>query len=149
MSYKAWILVSTIFLLPFCSCQPSADSARVIEVTDGDTIMIAGGQYVRYIGIDAPELYPVPEAFGMEAWLANRTLVEGETVRLERDTSDTDRYGRHLRYVYVGDVFVNAELVRLGLARAVAYPPDTRHQEYLEELEAKARSASQGIWAEQ
>ena len=61
-----------------------------------DTI-IAGGHYVRYIGIDAPELYPEPEAYGREAWLANRRLVEGKTVRLERDISDTDRYGRLLR----------------------------------------------------
>jgi endonuclease YncB( thermonuclease family) len=49
--------------------------------------------------------------------------------------------------VYAGEVFINAELVRMGLARAVAYPTDTRHQEYLEALEAKARSASRGIWA--
>jgi micrococcal nuclease len=148
VSYKVWILVSTIFLLLFGSCQPSADSAMVTEVTDGDTIMIAVGHYVRYIGIDAPELYPEPEAYGREAWLANRRLVEGKTVRLERDISDTDRYGRQLRYVYVGDVFVNAELVRLGLARAGAYPPDTRHQEHLEALEAEARSAGRGVWNE-
>jgi micrococcal nuclease len=148
VNYKAWILVSAISLLTLCGCQPSADSARVIEVTDGDTIMIAGGHYVRYVGIDAPELYPAPEAYGREAWLANRTLVEGKTVRLERDISDTDRYGRQLRYVYVGEVFVNAELVRMGLARAVTYPPETRHQEYLEALEAEARSAGRGMWHE-
>jgi micrococcal nuclease len=148
VSYKACILASAIFLSLFCGCQPSADSAKVIEVTDGDTIIIAGGHYVRYIGIDAPELYPEPEAYGREAWLANRTLIEGRTVHLERDTSDTDRYGRQLRYVYVDDVFVNAELVRLGLARAVAYPPDTRYQEYLEELEVEAKAASRGIWNE-
>jgi micrococcal nuclease len=146
VSYKACILASVIFLLLFCSCQPSADSAKVIEVTDGDTIIIAGGHYVRYIGIDAPELYPEPEAYGREAWLANRKLVEGRTVRLERDTSDTDRYGRQLRYVYVNDTFINAELVRRGLARAISYPPDTRYQEYLEELEAEAKSAGLGIW---
>jgi micrococcal nuclease len=146
LSYKIWLLLLIVSVLPFCGCQPPTDNARVIEVIDGDTIVITGGHHVRYIGIDAPELYPEPEALGSEAWLANRVLVEGKTVRLERDTSDTDRYGRLLRYVYVDDVFVNAEMVRLGLARAITYPPDTRHQQYLEELEAEAIAASRGMW---
>jgi len=83
----------------------------------------------------------------MEAWQANYKLVEGKEVRLERDISETDRYGRLLRYVYVDDVLVNAELVRQGLAQAKAYPPDTRYQGYLEEMEAEAREAGRGIWA--
>jgi micrococcal nuclease len=149
LSYKVWLLLLTILILPFYGCQPPTNSAKVIEVIDGDTIVITGGHHVRYIGIDAPELHPELEALGSEAWLANRALVEGRTVRLERDISDTDRYGRLLRYVYVDDVFVNAELVRLGLARAIAYPPDTRHQDYLEQMESEARSAGLGIWAKQ
>jgi micrococcal nuclease len=83
----------------------------------------------------------------LEAWQANRELVEGEEVRLERDVSETDRYGRLLRYVYVDDVFVNAELVRQGLAEVKSYPPDTKYQDYFEELEALARNADLGIWA--
>jgi len=74
--------------------------------------------------------------------------VEGEDVWLERDISETDIYGRLLRYVYVDDIFVNAELVRQGLAWAEAYEPDTRYQAYLEELEAEARQAGIGIWQE-
>ncbi|NIM05287.1 MAG: hypothetical protein GTN65_06650, partial [Armatimonadetes bacterium] len=65
---------------------------------------------------------------GAEAWQANRELVEGKEVRLERDVSETDRYGRLLRYVYVDDVLVNAELVKKGLAEVRSYPPDTRYQ---------------------
>jgi micrococcal nuclease len=84
-------------------------------MTDGNTTTIGDGHYMRYIGIDAPELYPEPEAYGREAWLANRTLVENRPVHLEQDISDTDRYGRQLRYVYVGDIFVNAELIRRGI----------------------------------
>ena len=102
---------------------------------------------MRYIGIDTPEIHPELEAFGVEAWQANRKLVEGKEVRLERDVSETDKYGRLLRYVYVGDIFVNAELVRLGLARAKAYPPDTKYQDYLEEMETEAREAGRGMWA--
>jgi len=102
---------------------------------------------VRYIGIDTPEIYPQLKAFGSEAWQANRRLVEGKEVRLERDVSETDKYGRLLRYVYVDDVFVNAELVKQGLARAKAYPPDTEYQDYLEQMETEAREAGRGMWA--
>ena len=130
-----------------CSCQSPADTEKVTQVIDGDTIVIASGSHVRYIGIDTPEVYPKREAFGIEAWLANRELVEGKRVRLEQDVSDTDRYGRLLRYVYIGDIFVNAELVRRGLAYAQAYPPDTKYQRLLEELEMEARLAGRGIWA--
>ena len=101
---------------------------------------------MRYIGIDTPEVHPDLEAFGTEAWQANRELVEGKVVRLEQDVSQTDKYGRLLRYVRVDDILVNAELVRLGLARAQAYPPDTKYQDYLEQMELEAREASRGIW---
>ncbi len=102
---------------------------------------------MRYIGINAPEIHPDLEAFGIEAREANRKLVEGKEVRLERDVSETDKYGRLLRYVYVDDIFVNAELVRQGLARSNAYPPDTKYQDYLEQMQAEAREASRGMWA--
>jgi len=133
--------------LPLCGCISPPDTARVTQVIDGDTITIEGGYRVRYIGIDAPEVYPQVKAYGIEAWQANRKLVEGKEVRLERDVSETDRYGRLLRYVYVDDIFVNAELVRQGLARAKAYPPDTRYQDYLEQMETEAREAGRGMWA--
>ncbi len=102
---------------------------------------------MRYIGINTPEIYPQLEAFGIEARQANRRLIEDKEVRLERDVSETDKYGRLLRYVYVDDVFVNAELVKKGLAWAKAYPPDTKYQDYLEKMEAEAREAGRGIWA--
>jgi endonuclease YncB( thermonuclease family) len=125
----------------------------VTRVIDGDTIEvnIAGTTYkVRYIGIDTPELDDKrPEfcALAQEATRYNRQLVEGKTVRLEKDITETDQYGRLLHYVYVDDTFVNAELVRQGLAWAISYPPDTKYQGYLEELEAEARQAGRGIWA--
>ncbi len=67
------------------------------QVIDGDTIVIEGGHHVRYIGIDASER---DEPLYREAKEANGALVKGKTVRLERDVSDRDRYGRLLRYVY-------------------------------------------------
>ncbi len=128
-------------------CRPATDTVLVIDVIDGDTITIEGGQRVRYIGIDTPETGPPAEPFAIEAWQANRALVEGRRVRLERDVSEVDRYGRLLRYVYVDGIFVNEELVSRGLARAKAYPPDTRHQDQLKRAEAAARGAGLGIWA--
>ncbi|MFC1943064.1 thermonuclease family protein [Chloroflexota bacterium] len=114
---------------------------------DGDTITIEGGYRVRYIGIDAPEIQPQAEPFGSEAWQANQRLIEGKEVRLERDVSETDKYGRLLRYVWVDDILVEAELVRQGLALAKAYPPDTKYQDYLEQMQAEAREAGRGMWA--
>jgi micrococcal nuclease len=148
MNYRAWLLAIILLLLPLSGCQSPPDTARVTRVIDGDTIIITGGSRVRYIGIDTPEVYPKLEAFGIEARQANRDLVEGKTVRLERDVSDTDRYGRLLRYVYVDSIFINAELVRRGLARVKAYPPDTKYHDYLEELETEARQAGRGMWAQ-
>jgi len=123
-------------------------------VIDGDTIEvnIDGTIYrVRYIGIDAPELdddRPEFRALAQEATRLNRQLVGGETVRLEKDISETDRYGRLLRYVYVDDIFVNAELVRQGLAWAKTYEPDIKYQGILDQAEAEASQARAGIWQE-
>ena len=136
-----------ILLLSQYGCNASPDTVQVIEVIDGDTITIEGGYQVRYIGIDTPEIYPRLETYGIEAWLANRKLIEGKRVRLEKDVSETDKYGRLLRYVYVDDMLVNAELVRLGLAKAKAYPPDIKNQEYLELMEVEAKENGRGMWA--
>ncbi len=148
MTKRIWLLAIIFSLLvPLFGCGSPPDTARVIEVIDGDTMIIAGGYRVRYIGIDAPEVHPDLEAFGIEAWQANRKLVEGKEVRLERDVSEKDKYGRLLRYVWVDDILVEAELVRQGLARAKAYPPDTKYQDYLEQMESEAREAGRGMWA--
>jgi len=142
-----WLLAIILILIPLFGCGSPPESARVTRVIDGDTIVIEGGYRVRYIGIDTPEIHPETEAFGMEAWQANRQLVEGKQVRLERDISEMDKYDRLLRYVYVDDIMVNAELVRQGLAQAKAYPPDTKYQDCLEALEAEAKSEGRGMWA--
>ncbi len=145
-SGRVWLALAVVLVLGLSGCSSPPEVAKVIQVIDGDTITVAGGYRVRYIGIDAPEVYPEKEAYGAEAWQANRLLVEGKEVRLERDVSQTDRYGRLLRYVYVDDILVNAELVKQGLAEAKAYPPDTKYQDLLEELESAAKAAGRGIW---
>ncbi len=133
------------------NCQP----ALVKRVVDGDTAIMRIGEReyrVRYIGVDAPESVtpdqPV-ERMGPEAARANRELVEGKWVCLERDQSDTDQYGRALRYVWLGDRLINRELVASGYVRARQYPPDLKRQEDLDAAEREARAAGLGIWAPQ
>jgi len=147
MSNRIWLSAIILFLLLLIGCSSPPETAKVTRVIDGDTITIEGSYRVRYIGIDTPEIRPKLETYGIEAWQANRQLVEGKEVRLERDVSETDKYDRLLRYVYVDDIFVNAELVRQGLARVKAYPPDIKYQDYLEQMEAEAKEAGRGIWA--
>ncbi len=141
--HKTFFVV-ILFSLLTLSCVEVPSTVKVIEVIDGDTIVIEGGYKVRYIGIDAPEK---GEAFYLEAVKANQKLVLGKKVRLEKDISDKDRHGRLLRYVYVNNTFVNVELVKQGYARAVAYPPDIKYQVYLEAAEKEARQQRRGIWS--
>ena len=143
--YLFTAIISLLILFP--ACVPPLETATVTDVIDGDTIRIDTGQLVRYIGIDAPEMSPNAERFGKEAWSLNAALVSGKEVTLERDVSDTDQHGRLLRYVYVENIFVNGELVRLGLARAKAYPPDTENQKHLERLQTVAQETGRGMWA--
>jgi hypothetical protein len=74
-------------------------------------------------------------------------MVAGQTVTLVKDVSETDRYGRLLRYVFVGDLFVNAELVRQGYATVATYPPDVACIDYFRRLEGEARERVAGLWA--
>lgn len=121
----------------------------VSRVVDGDTIELANGEKVRYIGINAPESVkpntPV-ECFALEAKEKNRELVEGKEVRLEKDVSNKDKYGRLLRYVYVGDLFVNLVLVKDGYANVSTYPPDIKYAATLTKAQTEARSKGAGLW---
>ena len=122
-----------------------------MEVTDGDTIRVRidGQVYpLRYIGIDAPER---GDDLARQATRANTRLVDGARVVLEKDVSDTDRYDRLLRHVWLKDgsgwLLVSAELVRRGLAYAKSYPPDTAHDDLLAAAESEAQDAAVGLWA--
>lgn len=121
----------------------------VIRVVDGDTIEIEGGQKVRYIGIDTPETVspskPV-QCFGKEASEKNKELVLGKRVKLEKDISETDKYGRLLRYVWIDDIFVNDYLVRQGYASASTYPPDVKYSEQFVQAQQEAVGNNRGLW---
>lgn len=126
----------------------------VRTVIDGDTIELENGERVRYIGINAPEIMRRedtswvydPHPFGEDAKEFNRRLVEGKRVRLEYDQEVRDRYGRLLAYVYVEDVFVNAEMVKAGLAETFVKLPNTRHAALLTHVKEEAQDRRRGIW---
>ncbi|MCC6614295.1 MAG: thermonuclease family protein [Anaerolineae bacterium] len=120
------------------------EQALVTDVIDGDTIDVRIGTTtyrVRYIGINTPER---DEVCYREATDANASLVSGRTVTLVKDQSNTDQYGRLLRYIYVDNVFVNEQLVLQGFAEAVQYPPDTRFADYFTRLEQEAAQYQRG-----
>lgn len=125
-------------------------TGSVVNVVDGDTIDVliesgAGGATyrVRYIGINTPE---TNEPCGSQATVANQGLVTGRKVELIRDVSDTDQFGRLLRYVFVGGTFVNAALVTEGWAEAVDYPPDSAFAEFFAVLAVDAFADNRGCW---
>lgn len=119
------------------------ETGVVTTIIDGDTIyvIIDGQEYsVRYVGINAPEM-DSGDPLAEQARLKNAELVDGKTVTLVRDVSDTDVFGRLLRYVMVEDIFVNYELVREGVAIPKEYPPDTACHQTLESALGSTRSS--------
>lgn len=123
---------------------------KVTRIIDGDTIEIEGGYRVRYIGIDTPEIVhpskPV-QCFGKEASNKNKELVEGKIVRLGRDITEYDIYGRLLRYVWLDNTLVNEILVKEGYATSYTYPPDVKYQDRFIQAEREARENKKGLWA--
>ncbi len=156
------LTLAGIFLLFFQSAQlmphkrvidktkPTIGLVHVARVVDGDTIEIEGGEHVRYIGMNTPETVdprrPV-QCFGKEASNKNKELVEGKNVRLERDISERDKFGRLLRYIYVGETFVNLALVKEGYAYATSYPPDIKYQDLFRKAQRAARESRRGLWS--
>ena len=131
---------------------PPAAPAEVVRVVDGDTFeaRIDGEvEDVRLIGVDTPETVepgaPV-QCFGPQAsGFAHRAL-EGRRVRLVFGVERRDAYGRLLAYAYIRHGFVNAMLLRRGLARTLTIPPNTRHSALFDRLELGAARAGRGLW---
>lgn len=130
------------------------ERAQVTKVVDGDTIVVNNTQTVRFVGMDTPETVdprrPVG-CFGKEASNETKSLLSGKTVILQKDVSDTDKYKRILRYIFLplenGQIlFVNDYLVREGFARVLTYPPDTKYDRQLRVAEKEAKENKRGLW---
>ena len=118
--------------------------AVVSRVIDGDTVELANGERVRLIGIDTPER---DRPYFQEAKEKLTELIEGKEVVLEKDISEQDRYGRLLRYVWLGSVLINLEMVKQGYANSYTYPPDVKYQEEILQAEREARQKGIGLWS--
>jgi micrococcal nuclease len=157
-SFLLLALVAVVLLRPWEAkliggeAEPAAARAYVTRAVDGDTIEVRlGGELedVRYIGVDTPETVkpdtPV-QCFGPRASAFEHRVVEHRRVRLVFGVERRDVYGRLLAYVYLGRRFLNAELLRRGLARTLAIAPNTRFAEPFQRLQAKASRAGKGLW---
>jgi micrococcal nuclease len=125
------------------------DLVKVSRVIDGDTVELEGGRRLRYIGMDTAELNQTGAAacFAKEAYEKNRELVEGKIVSLEKDVSETDKYGRLLRYVYLDGVMINEKLVKDGFAKVATFPPDVKYMDRFRAAEKFARENNLGLWS--
>ena len=153
------LLAAAVLLRPWESWdglwedEPGASATVVVtRVVDGDTVEVqldGSEEDVRYIGVDTPETVkpdtPV-QCFGPQASDFNHRLVERKRVRLVFDEERRDVYGRLLAYVYLEGRFVNAELLRRGLARTLTIPPNDRHAKRFKRLQMAAARAGRGLW---
>ncbi len=144
----------SISIIPITDLGPNMQVATVTKVTDGDTIELSTGQKIRYIGIDAPETkHPTKgvQCFGKEASAINKELVQGKEILVTKDFSETDRYGRLLRFVYIkhasdSALFVNNYLVEQGFAHASSFPPDIAKNDDFNEAQQYAQKNNKGLW---
>jgi micrococcal nuclease len=128
---------------------PTAVKATIASITDGDTIdvVLADGarETVRLIGINTPES---GECWSEESALVLATLIPiGSEIGMTADTSDRDQFDRLLRYLWIGRMSVNQEIVHRGAAISRRYSPDTALAERFEAAQESARSRDLGVWA--
>ena len=140
--------------------QIELEEAYVTKVIDGDTIwaLINGNEEkIRLIGIDCPEYTKEIEAYGKEATEFTTEKLLNKTIYLQKDITNTDNYGRLLRYVWTQKIdeitdentknyLFNYTLVYEGLANSNYYKPNTTLQNYLEEAEDYAKENKKGMW---
>lgn len=149
------LIVLLLGLIEQTSAPVETNDYVVVDVVDGDTIKVKlegeGVKTVRLIGIDTPETShpskPV-QCFGKEATEQLKALLLNKTVVLEKDSSEVDRYGRQLRYVYLDGDFINEKMVREGYALESAFEPDTKYRDLFEEAEEYAMENKRGLWSD-
>jgi micrococcal nuclease len=131
---------------------PRGARAYVTRAIDGDTIEVRIDdrlEDVRYIGVDTPETVKpgaAVQCFGPRASRFEHRVLEHRWVRLVFGVERRDAYGRLLAYVYLGDRFLNAELLGRGLARTLTIPPNDRFAPLFARLQRRAALAGRGLW---
>ncbi len=130
---------------------PGLVTCIVTNVVDGDTIDVANcsdAGRVRLILVDTPEVFGGVQCYGREASGYTRSRLLGQTVQLEKDVSNTDRFGRLLRYVWTEEGLFNEQIVRDGFATLATFPPDIKYVERIRAAQQEAYEAGRGLWGE-
>jgi len=148
---KTYIKILFIFLV-FTLASGSLNADIMVQrVIDGDTVVLVGGERLRYIGIDTPELKHRNKdirTMAMVAKSVNKKLVSGKKLVIKYDIEKRDKYGRLLAYVYTEDgTFVNAELMKMGYAQILTVPPNVMYADHFLSLQRQARKAKRGFWS--
>lgn len=162
------LVIGLLTALESSSVPPTKDEARVLSVTDGDTIVVELGrskERVRLIGIDTPEskmnrrtaTQAARErldartivALGLQASAHTKSLLPlGSVVRLEFDAERRDRYQRLLAYVWLPNgTMANEEIIRSGYAYPLTIPPNVKYQDRFARAFREARERNRGLWA--
>jgi micrococcal nuclease len=121
---------------------------RVVRIVDGDTFQLASGGKVRLVGVNTPEIHGKVQPYGQEAADFTKSRLLGKNVRLYADVSDTDRYGRFLRFVFLegDDRMFNETLVAEGYAQTMTIPPDVTYAKRFTAAQRAARERGAGLW---
>lgn len=139
------IIINDFFALFFKSIfKNSTEIRKVVKVIDGDTFLTDKNEKIRLIGVDAPE---INEKCYREAKNILKELIEGKLVKLEKDTKETDKFGRLLRYVYINDTLVNLILIKEGFAYFYMDNFNMKYSKELYEAEKYAKENKIGcLW---
>ncbi len=150
-AYLLWSVLFSFLILPPSVHAEDCEYHRVRWVIDGDTLVIDTGQKVRLIGVDTPEKGDYRrdvEYYAIEAMSFLREAVDGKRVCLKRDPlqkHNKDHYGRLLRYLYIGDRFINLELLQKGYGYVFTSYPFS-YIELFRAKEKEARAKALGVW---
>lgn len=145
---RTGVAIALLLATPACTGGGGGSGRTVVEVIDGDTFDLEGGERIRMLGIDTPERGTNAECWGDEAFNFLSAKIGGQIVTLEYDLVRVDDFGRTLAYVRVGDELVNATMLSEGQACLFIFPPNGQEYEaYFAALENEARTAGRGLWA--
>lgn len=140
------ILTATLTL----SITPSHADIKITSITDGDTIKLSDGTSVRLLQIDSPELRG-NECYATEAQKALAKLINRSgkiSLTTDPNLDEVDRYGRLLRYLFIGKRNINLEMVRIGAAAPYFYRSERGlYSEKLIKAAQSARANSRGLWS--
>ena len=140
-----WIILGFCAALVVPSALVAQDTCVVTSITDGDTLRCNGAP-IRLLLINTPEMDQ--GAFGEVAKEALSSLAPvGTELRLEYDVERLDRYDRTLAYLYLPDGrMVNEELLRVGVAIVIVYPPNVKYVDQFRQIQDAAEGQALGLW---